>query len=142
MAKNNLQLSKVMTPNPVVLPAKATVLDAAREMQSSDIGDVLVLDGDQVCGIVTDRDLVVRAVAEELDPLNTRLADICTRDLISLTPTDTVADAVKLMREHAIRRLVVLDGQQPVGVVSIGDLAIEANGEAALADISAAEPNN
>src|SRR5688500_7730428 len=76
MAKSNLQLSEVMTPNPVVLPAKATVLDAAREMQSSDIGDVLVLDGEQVCGIITDRDLVVRALAEELDPLNTRLADI------------------------------------------------------------------
>ena len=142
MAKNNLQLSEVMTPNPVVLPAKATVLDAAREMQSSDIGDVLVLDGEQVCGIITDRDLVVRALAEELDPLNTRLADICTRDVVSLTPTDTVGDAVKLMREHAIRRLVVLEGQKPVGVVSIGDLAIEANGETALADISAAEPNN
>lgn len=142
MAKNNLQLSEVMTPNPVVLPAKASVLDAAREMQSSDIGDVLVLDGEQVCGIITDRDLVVRALAEGLDPLNTRLADICTRDVVSLTPTDTVGDAVKLMREHAIRRLVVLEGQKPVGVVSIGDLAIEANGETALADISAAEPNN
>lgn len=142
MANNNLQLSEVMTPNPVVLPAKATVLDAAREMQSSDIGDVLVLDGESVCGIITDRDLVVRALAEELDPLNTRLADICTRDVVSLTPTDTVGDAVQLMREHAIRRLVVLDGQKPVGVVSIGDLAIEANGESALADISAAEPNN
>ena len=142
MAKNNVQLSKVMTPNPVVLPAKATVLDAAREMQSSDIGDVLVLDGEQVCGIITDRDLVVRALAEELDPLNTRLADICTRDVVSLTPTDTVGEAVELMKEHAIRRLVVLDGQKPVGVVSIGDLAIEANGESALADISAAEPNN
>ena len=139
---NTQKLSEVMTPNPVTLPIKASVVEAARLMKSEDIGDVLVLDGDRACGIVTDRDLVVRALADGVDVETTTLNDICTKDLVSLTPTDTVADAVALMRDKAIRRLVILDGTQPVGVVSIGDLAIEANGESALADISAAEPNN
>ncbi len=139
---NKQKLREVMTPNPVTLPVKATVIDAARQMKSEDIGDVVVLDGDRACGIVTDRDLVVRAVADGLDPNTTSLSDICTKDLVSLTPDDTVADAVELMRDKAIRRLVILEGNSPVGVVSIGDLAIESDGESALADISAAEPNN
>lgn len=139
---NQQKLREVMTPNPVTLPVKATVVDAARQMKNQDIGDVVILDGDRACGIVTDRDLVVRAIAEGLDPNSTSLSDICTKDLVSLTPDDTVADAVELMRDKAIRRLVVLEGRSPVGVVSIGDLAIESDGESALADISAAEPNN
>jgi len=141
MAKTQ-KLSEVMTPNPVTLPCKAGIVEAARLMKTEDIGDVVVLDGDRACGIVTDRDLVVRALAEGLDINSTSLNDICTKDLVSLTPNDTVADAVELMRDKAIRRLVILEGSSPVGVVSIGDLAIESNGESALADISAAEPNN
>lgn len=139
---NTQKLSEVMTPNPVTLPVKAGIVEAARLMKTEDIGDVVVLDGDRACGIVTDRDLVVRGLAEGTDIESLTLNDICTKDLVSLTPTDTVADAVQLMRDKAIRRLVILEGSKPVGVVSIGDLAIESNGESALADISAAEPNN
>ena len=139
---NTQKLREVMTPNPVTLPVKATVVDAARQMKNEDIGDVVILDGERACGILTDRDIVVRAIAEGLDPNATSLSDICTKDLVSLSPDDTVAAAVELMRDKAIRRLVVLEGNSPVGVVSIGDLAIESDGESALADISAAEPNN
>src|SRR5687768_18405135 len=123
---NTQKLREVMTPNPVTLPVKSGIVEAARLMKTEDIGDVVVLDGDRACGIVTDRDLVVRALAEGVDVESTTLNDICTKDLVSLTPNDTVADAVALMRENAIRRLVILEGTQPVGVVSIGDLAIEA----------------
>lgn len=142
MAKKTQKLRDVMTPNPVTLPVKAGIVEAARLMKTEDIGDVVVLDGDRACGIVTDRDLVVRGLAEGVDIESLSLNDICTKDLISLTPDDSVTDAVQLMRENAIRRLVILEGTKPVGVVSIGDLAIESNGESALADISAAEPNN
>ncbi|HUR49376.1 MAG TPA: CBS domain-containing protein [Acidimicrobiales bacterium] len=139
---NTQKLREVMTPNPVTLPIKAGLVEAAQLMKTEDIGDVVVLDGDRACGIVTDRDLVVRGLAEGVDVGNLSLNDICTKDLISLTPDDSVVDAVQLMRDKAIRRLVILEGSKPVGVVSIGDLAIEGNGESALADISAAEPNN
>ena len=142
MPNNTAKLSEVMTPNPVTLPTKATIVDAAREMESSDIGDVVVVDGEKACGIVTDRDIVVRALAKDLDPNNTRLADICTKDLVSLSPGDTLGDAEKLMKKHDVRRLVVLDGEVPVGIVSLGDLAVNRDTGDALADISKAKPNN
>jgi CBS domain-containing protein len=115
--------------------------DAARRMKDRNIGDVIVLDGAVVCGVVTDRDIVVRAVAEGLDPKSTTLGEICSRELVTVHPDDSVKDAVQLMRAHALRRLPVLDGFNPVGIVSIGDLAIERDAGSALADISSAAPN-
>jgi CBS domain-containing protein len=110
-------------------------------MKQHDIGDVIVLDDSKVCGVVTDRDIVVRALAEGRDPATVKLGDICSRDLVSLAPTDSVEDAVRLMRERAIRRLPVLDKGRPVGMVSIGDLAVERDGDSVLADISVAPAN-
>src|SRR4051794_3571574 len=105
----------VMTPNPVTVPAKSTLDDAARAMKNNDIGDVIVLDGDRICGVVTDRDLVVRALAESLEPTSTRISDICSRGVVTVTPADSVDQAVQLMREHALRRLPVVEGKRPVG---------------------------
>jgi CBS domain-containing protein len=136
-------LQQVMTPNPTTCSATTTVGDAARFMRDSDIGDVLVERDGKLCGIVTDRDIVVRAVAEGRDPMSTPLGDICSRDLTTLSPDDSVKDAVKLMRDKALRRLPIADSSgKAVGIVSLGDLAIEGDGESALADISAASPNN
>ncbi len=132
---------EVMTPDPVALPASSSLNDAAREMKRGDIGDVIVTDDGRVCGVVTDRDIVVRALAEGRDPATTPLAEICSRRVVTLAPDDSVAVAVQLMREHAIRRLPVVDGDNPVGIVSIGDLAIERDSDSALANISAAPPN-
>lgn len=136
------RIKEVMTSEPTALPAAATVGEAARAMRDRDIGDVIVLEDDQtMCGIVTDRDLVVRALAESDDPRVIKLADICSRDVASLSPESSVAEAVKLMRDKAIRRLPVLENGKPVGIVSIGDLAVERDRDSALADISAAPPN-
>jgi CBS domain-containing protein len=134
-------VQEVMTPGPVTMAAGFRLNDAAKRMKDRNIGDVIVLDGAVVCGVVTDRDIVVRAVAEGLDPKSTTLGDICSRELVTVAPHDSVKDAVKLMREHALRRLVVLDGYNPVGIVSIGDLAIERDAGSALAEISSAAPN-
>jgi signal-transduction protein with cAMP-binding, CBS, and nucleotidyltransferase domain len=112
-------------------------------MRDSDIGDVIVLDDSQsVCGIVTDRDITVRAVAEGRDPSSTKLGDICSRDLQSLGPDASVGDAVRLMTDQAIRRLPIIDGGKPVGIVSLGDLATTHDPESGLADISSAPANN
>jgi signal-transduction protein with cAMP-binding, CBS, and nucleotidyltransferase domain len=133
----------VMSMDPITVPAEAGIATAARAMKESDIGDVLVLDDkDQVCGIVTDRDIVVRVVAEGLDPSETKLGDICTRDLESVSPQNSVDDAVKLMSQKAIRRLPVIEDGKPVGIVSLGDLAITQDPDSGLADISEAPPNN
>lgn len=131
----------VMTPSPRTLDAGASVQDAAKAMLDDDIGDVIVCDGETVCGIVTDRDITIRSVAQGKDPGATKLGDICSRDLTALAPGDTVDDAVRLMRERAIRRIPVLEGGKPVGVVSIGDLAIDLDQQSALADISKAPAN-
>jgi CBS domain-containing protein len=131
----------VMTANPISMQAASSVAEAARIMRDSNIGDVIVLDNGRICGIVTDRDIVVRGVAEGRDPFATKLADICSQALTTLSPTDNVEEAVLLMREKAIRRLPVVEGGKPVGIVSIGDLATSLDPHSALGHISAAPPN-
>ncbi len=135
------KIRDIMTASPTVLDGRATVQDAARAMREDDIGDVIVRDGDKVSGIVTDRDITIRAVAEGRDPARTKLAEICSGDLATLSPEDSVDEAVRLMRDKAIRRIPIVDGARPVGVVSIGDLAIELDERSALADVSAAPSN-
>lgn len=135
-------IQEVMTPNPKTYPATTSIADAARAMRDNNIGDVLVERGGAVCGIVTDRDIVVRAVAEDRSPSEVCLADICSGELTALAPTDSVDDAVQLMRENALRRLPICDDGKAVGIVSLGDLAVERDPRSALADISAMPPNN
>ncbi len=135
-------IRNVMTASPRTLDARATVQEAAQTMLEHDIGDVIVCDGENVCGIVTDRDITIRAVAPGKDPAATKLGDICSKELVTLSPDDSVDDAVRLMRDKAIRRVPVVEGGKPVGVVSIGDLAIDLDRQSALADISTAPPNS
>jgi CBS domain-containing protein len=135
------QIRELMTPNPVVLPGTASVHEAAQAMRDADIGDVIVIENQRVCGIVTDRDIVVRTVAEARDPATTTLADICSHPLLIVSPTDSVEKAVRLMGTYALRRVPVVEAGQPVGIVSLGDLAVERDPGSALGDISAAPPN-
>jgi CBS domain-containing protein len=105
------------------------------------IGDVVVADGDEVIGIVTDRDIVVRGLAAGRDPHTTPLMDISSRELTTVSPDEPIGTAVRLMREHAIRRLLVLSQGRVVGIVTLGDLALEQDPHSALADVSAAPSN-
>jgi len=135
-------IREVMTTDPVVLDTASDLTTAARQMRDHDIGDVIVQDDNgRVCGIVTDRDIVIRALAENRDPASTTLADVCSADIVTLRPDDPVTEAVATMRDRAIRRLPVVENGRPIGIVSIGDLAVERDPESALADISAAPPN-
>ena len=102
---------------------------------------MIVIEHNQVCGIVTDRDIAVRIVAEAQDPATTTLADICSHSLLTVTPTDSVEHAVRLMRTHAIRRLPVVEEGKAVGIVSLGDLAVERDPNSVLGEISAAPPD-
>ena len=135
------QIRELMPPNPVALPGTAPVHEAACAMRDADIGDVIVIEHNQVCGIVTDRDIVVRMVAEAQDPTSPPLTDLCSHSLVTVTPTDSVEQAVRLMRTHAIRRIPVVEGGQAVGIVSLGDLAVEREPHSALGEISAAPPD-
>jgi CBS domain-containing protein len=137
-----MNISEVMATNVVTLDATSTAVEAARMMKDRDIGDVVVRQDDGICGIVTDRDIVVRAVAEAKDPQSVTLADICSHDLVTLAPTDSVSDAVRVMSERAVRRLPVVENGKAVGIVTLGDLAVERDPDSALADISEAPPND
>jgi CBS domain-containing protein len=135
------KIREVMAPNPVTLPSDSTVADAARQMRDGDIGDVIVTDGDGVRGIVTDRDIVVRAVAEDRAPSGVTVGEICSGELVTVNADDDIERAVRLMRTHAVRRLPVVQDGRLVGVVSLGDLAVDRDERSVLADISAADPN-
>lgn len=131
----------VMTADPVALEAKTSVTEAARKMRERDIGDVIVLEGDRLCGVVTDRDIVVRALAEERDPGATNLGDICSREVVTVAPGDDLTTAGDVMRQKAIRRVPVVEGGRPVGILSMGDLVVERDPNSALGQVSAASPN-
>ncbi|GLZ58966.1 CBS domain-containing protein [Micromonospora sp. NBRC 107095] len=131
-----------MTTRLVTMDGNDTLIAAAQEMRDSAIGDVVVTDGDSVVGIVTDRDITVRGVAENMDPGSTRLNQVTTRDVITVSQYDDAVAAADLMRTYAVRRLPVIDDGRLVGLVSMGDLAVEREPQSVLADISADDPNN
>lgn len=130
------QVKDIMTTGPITLDKDASLAEAARVMRDRGIGDVIVVEGDDAEGIVTDRDIVIRGVAEGADPNSTRLGQVVSGDLTSVAPDDPVERALELMSEKAVRRLPVLEGGKPVGVVSLGDLAIQRDAGSVLADIS------
>ena len=142
-ASQGQSIQDVMTPAPWALEFSASVMDAAELMRQSDIGDVIVLEEDHLCGIVTDRDIVVRVLAEGSDPATVTLGEICSRELTTISPTASIGEAVRLIRDKAIRRLpVVEEDGEVVGIVSIGDIAVARDRKSALGDISAAPPNS
>lgn len=137
------QIQDIMTKQLHTVGKDVPLLDVARMMRDQRIGDVLVTNRDgTLCGIVTDRDIVVRADALG-KPLNkTPVGDICTDTLVKLSPTSSIDEAVSIMREHAIRRVPVVRDGCAVGIVTIGDLARHKDPNSALAQISTAAPNN
>jgi CBS domain-containing protein len=134
---------EVMCADPEIVLHSKTIREVAQIMRERSIGDVLVCDDDgRLCGIVTDRDLVVRGLAEERDPEGTPVGDVCSTRIVTVRADDSVDEAVRLMRDNAIRRVPVLDQDIPVGIVSIGDLARARDPASVLAEISAAPPNS
>jgi CBS domain-containing protein len=132
----------VMTQNPESVSGDTTVADAAKLMRDKDFGGVLCTDGDEVKGFLTDRDIAIRVVAEGKDPSATTVSEAATTELHTLSPDDSVEDAIEIVRKHNVRRVPVVEGAKPVGIVSIGDLALERDEDSALADISSEPANN
>ena len=135
-------IREVMTQNPELVAGDTTVADAAKLMRDKDFGGVLCGDGGEVSGFLTDRDIALRVVAEGKDPTSTTVSEVATTDLHTLSPDDSVEDAIELVRQHDIRRVPIVEDAKPVGIVSIGDLAIERDEDSALAELSAAEGDN
>jgi CBS domain-containing protein len=126
----------VMTPGVAAVRPDTSLMEAAQLMRAQDIGGVLVASDSRLIGVLTDRDITTRAVAEGVDPLAVSVESVCTPTPVSIGPDDSVATAASLMRRHAIRRLPVVDGVRPVGMVSLGDLAATQDPASALGDIT------
>jgi CBS domain-containing protein len=113
----------VMTPNPTFVHPDATLATVARKMREADTGFMPIVDGTELCGVITDRDIVVRAIAQGADPTITIARDFCTKEVETVSPDTDLTEAVNAMEARKIRRLLVWEGQRLVGVVSLGDLA-------------------
>ena len=135
-------VEEIMTRDPRTVEIGDSLVDAAREMRDGDIGNVIVTDGGRVAGIVTDRDIVVRAIAEGRDLESTTVGDVCSSGPRTLEPGESVEAATQVMDEQSIRRLPVVRDGELVGVLSLGDLAQDRDAGRTLADISAASPNH
>jgi CBS domain-containing protein len=134
-------VADVMTREPATVEMDQPIAEAARRMKTVNAGDVIVLDNEgKVAGIVTDRDITLRVVAEGRDPGQTATGEVCTQtELITISPDTTTDAAVQLIRERHVRRLPVVDNGRPVGVISLGDLACALDPTSALAEVSAAQ---
>src|SRR2546429_6824702 len=113
----------VMTKDPVAMSSDASVAEAAKAMSDLRIGTVVVMEKDKPCGIVTDRDITVRAVATGSDPSRTKLGDICSHDLAAVRPDQSIEDAMQMMKSHDVKRVVVMSDSKLEGLVSPGDLS-------------------
>ena len=104
------QMRALMAPPPVALPGTASVHEAARARRDAEMGDAIIPKNTQGCGMVTDRAIVVRTVAEAQDPATTTLADLCSHAYVTVPPTDSVEQAVRRLHTPAMRRVPVVDG--------------------------------
>jgi len=126
----------VMTPGPIGVDYDQSVGEAARAMRDWGVGAILVVGNGSLYGLVTDRDLVVRAVAEERGA-DEPVGPLSSANLIGVDADADVHEAMRLMRQHAVRRLPVLESGQVAGIVSLGDLAMQDEPDLAFAQLSA-----
>lgn len=138
----NRKINEIMSHDPRMIDARSSIMDAAREMRDGDIGALVVMQDGNIHGLLTDRDIVIRALAEGRDMNSMMCSEICSTNLQTMTPDQTLADAAGMMRDNNIRRIVIEQDGRPAGMLSIGDLAVERDPESALAEISASAPNS
>lgn len=121
------QVRDVMTQNPTSCDPSVTVVDAAKVMASEDVGSVPVVKDGRLAGVVTDRDIVVRVLAEGRDPNSTTVGEIASSDLETVSPDDDLNTALRKMASAKVRRLPVVDGDELVGIVAQADVARQGN---------------
>jgi CBS domain-containing protein len=121
------KVQDVMTTRPRAVTPETPLSEVAALMETDDVGAVPVVDGDRLVGIVTDRDIVVRAIAKGKDPRGMPAAEVSSRELVTVNPDDELSDALKLMAQYQVRRLAVTaEDERLVGIVSQADVALQA----------------
>ena len=131
-----MQLRDVMTQPPQYVTPTTPIGEAASMMRTKDIGMLLVAENDRLVGTVTDRDIVIRGIAEGLDPRFAKTRDVMTKDALYCFDDQDTSDAAQVMEDKQIRRLAILDrNKRLVGVVSLGDLAVRSDDEALSGEV-------
>jgi CBS domain-containing protein len=134
---------ELMRKLPIKMSSTSPVEVAARLMRDADVGAIIVEEDGKPYGIVTDRDIAIRSVAEGLNPATAPIASICSKELATVSPDADVESAVTLMRERALRRVMVVDAERvPLGIISLGDLTLARGASSILGEISAAPANH
>jgi CBS domain-containing protein len=116
-----------MTENPSSIDSAASVVDAARLMREQQVGSLPITDGDNLVGMITDRDITTSVVAEAADPQSTSVGNVCSREPISVEPDKDLDEAVQLMASNQVRRLPVVEDGKLVGIVAQADVALKEN---------------
>lgn len=117
------KISEIMTDDVESCSLLDNVFEVAQKMKELNVGAIPIVDQDQLVGMITDRDIVLRCIAEKHPP-SSKVEEIMSKDLITVTPDQTSQEAVRLMAKHQIRRLPVVEGKRLIGIVSLGDLAV------------------
>jgi CBS domain-containing protein len=135
-------VAEVMTRDPVSMDAKEPVAKAAAAMRDHGIGTVVVMTDGTPCGVVTDRDIAVKAVAAGKDPSKMTLDEICSKTVVGVSPDQSVDDAVQVMKSHDVKRVLVMENKKLKGIISLGDLASRSMEGDLERDLSRSRPNN
>ena len=118
-------VEEVMTSEVVTVEPQTSIADTARRMIEQEKGPLPVVEGERLIGMITDRDIIARVVAEGLDADSTTVGDVATAELVTITPDRDVAEAVQLMADHELDRILVVEGEQLVGIVSEADVRFD-----------------
>ena len=123
-------ISELMTRDPRTVTTDSTVAEAARTMRDIDAGVIPIVEGERLIGVVTDRDIAVRVVAEGKDPQTTKVTEVASKDLVTIDPQQDLDEALRLMAQHQVRRLpVVEEDGKLIGIVAQADVATHAGGK-------------
>jgi CBS domain-containing protein len=117
------QIRDVMTENPTACEAGTSVVEAAKVMAREDVGQLPVLEGERLVGVVTDRDLVVRVLAEDRDPQTVTVGEVASGDVVTVSPETSLDEGLALLARHQVRRLPVVESDRLVGIVAQADVA-------------------
>lgn len=140
-----MKVTEIMTSDVDTCTPQSTLQEVAAKMKEIDVGSIPVVDNDKLVGIITDRDIVTRGIAENVS-LDSAVSEILSSDIVTGNKDMTVEDAAELMADHQIRRLPIVENDKVVGMVSLGDIAVKdksyGNADIALDEVSEpAEPD-
>ncbi|MFB3814455.1 MAG: CBS domain-containing protein [Terriglobales bacterium] len=130
-----MKVREIMTPNVKYVAPDTSLDEVAQVMRDEDVGVVPVIDNGELCGVITDRDIVVRCVAEGNDPAEVEADEVLSENVQTIEPDEDVAEAARIMAEEQIRRLPVVEGGRLVGMLSLGDIAVKQPDEQLTGDV-------